>query len=71
MIGQAAVQKMYRARKRLKNFLGSHAHFYVTTPLYRRVFCLCIYTRAMLNIQLTASEQASILQRFSFAVEYL
>ena len=28
-------------------------------------------TRAMFNIQLTASEQASILQRFSFAVEYL
>ena len=30
-----------------------------------------IVTRAMFNIQLTASEQASILQRFSFAVEYL
>ena len=30
-----------------------------------------IITRAMFNIQLTASEQVSILQRFSFAVEYL
>ena len=47
----------------------TYVRTYVRTP--GAFWSVDLDTRAMFNIQLTASEQASILQRFSFAVEYL